>query len=483
MHQNKLPKKKSLSINVGLNMLRTFMNMAFPLITYPYVTRVLGVENLGRYNFASSIIGYLTLISSFGISSYAIREGAKLRDSKEQETEFVNQMYTIGLIATFCAYAIMLIVCKFNKIEPYRTLIYIQSVAIIGNTIGVEWLNSIYEDFAYITARTLVFQILSIVLMFIFVKSENDLYVYAIVCVLASVGGYVCNYIHSKKYVRIRLVSNIALKKHLRSLLFFFFSNMTTTIFVNSDQTMLGFLCGDYYVGIYAVAVKIYNILKNIFTSILVVAMPRVCILDGQDNEKSQNEISEMILKMVLIIIMPMIAGILLISNKVVLIVAGAQYVEGISALRILAFSVLAAALASYMTYIYIVPRGYDKILLFGSTVSALINVALNLIMIPLCKHNGAAFTTLISELVVFVIEWLYVKPEIDYHRVFKTWIQSIASCLLMAIVIALLDRLKCKMVLLTVFEVVAGGLSYFVAMIIFRNDIVLYGMNKLQRK
>ncbi len=151
----------------------------------------------------------------------------------------------------------------------------------------------VYEDFAYITVRSLAFQILSIILMFAFVKSENGLYIYAFICVLAGVGGYVCNYLHSKKYVRVRLTKNVELKKHLRPLLFFFFSNLTTTIFVNSDQTMLGLLSGDYYVGIYAVAVKIYNILKNIFTSILVVVMPRVCVLSGQDEEKSQHELSE----------------------------------------------------------------------------------------------------------------------------------------------------------------------------------------------
>lgn len=483
MQVNRHQKGKSLSINVILNMFRTFMNIAFPLITYPYVTRVLGVENLGKYNFASSIIGYLTLISAFGISSYAIREGARLRNSREQENVFVNQMFTIGMITTLLSYVIMIILCGMRSVEPYKYLIYIQSLSLIGNAVGIEWLNSVYEDFVYITIRSLAFQILSIILMFVFVKSENGLYIYAFICVLAGIGGYVCNYLHSKKYVHVRLTKNVELKKHLRPLLFFFFSNLTTTIFVNSDQTMLGLLSGDYYVGIYAVAVKIYNILKNIFTSILVVVMPRVCILSGQDEDESQHELSEMILKMILIIVIPMAVGIYLTSEKVVLIVAGAEYIEGVSALKILALSVLAAALASYMTYIYIVPGAFDKILLMGSTVSAFINVVLNLFMIPVWKHNGAAFTTLISELVVFAIEWMYVKPKLDHRRVFKTCIQSVASCTFMALTIYLLDRLRCNIVLLLFLEVCAGVIGYCACMIIFRNEMVMYGLKKLQRK
>ena len=328
-----------------------------------------------------------------------------------------------------------------------------------------------------------LFLLFLIILMFAFVKSENGLYVYAFICVLAGVGGYVCNYLHSKKYVRVRLTKNVELKKHLRPLLFFFFSNLTTTIFVNSDQTMLGLLSGDYYVGIYAVAVKIYNILKNIFTSILVVVMPRVCILSGQDEDESQHVLSETILKMILIIVIPMAVGIYLTSEKVVLIVAGAEYIEGVSALKILALSVLAAALASYMTYIYIVPGAFDKILLIGSTVSAFINVVLNLFMIPVWKHNGAAFTTLISELVVFAIEWMYVKPKLDHRRVFKTCIQSVASCTFMALTIYLLDRLSCNTVLLLFLEVCVGVIGYCACMIIFRNEMVMYGVKKLQRK
>ena len=141
MQGNKHQKGKSLSINVILNMFRTFMNMAFPLITYPYVTRVLGVENLGKYNFASSIIGYLTLISAFGISSYAIREGARLRNFREQENVFVNQMFTIGMITTLLSYVIMIVLCGMRNIEPYKYLIYIQSLSLIGNAVGIEWLN------------------------------------------------------------------------------------------------------------------------------------------------------------------------------------------------------------------------------------------------------------------------------------------------------------------------------------------------------
>ena len=461
-------------------MFRIFMNMAFPLITYPYVTRVLGVDNIGKYNFASSIIGYLAMISGFGISSYAVREGARLRESKEKETMFVNQMFMIGLLTTFCAYLIMIVLCGFDKIEPYTKLIVIHSATLIGNAIGVEWLNSIYEDFAYITARALFFQILSILLMFLFVKSEDDLYVYAMISALSGVGGYICNYFHSRKFVRISLTRDINLKKYFRPLLTFFSSNLTTTIFVNSDQTMLGLMCGDYYVGLYAIAVKVYNVFKNIFTSILFVVIPRICILDGQGKEEDRNQLSEMTLKSILVLVLPMSVGIFAVADKTVLIVAGAEYFDGTSALRILAVSVFASSLASYMTYIHIVPSGYDKILLLGSSISAGVNIVLNIFMIPLWQHNGAAFTTFVSEFTVLIIEWLYVKPKINYREILKTIVQTLVACLSMVSVLYFVDKLMWNTNVLATIEVMAGVLAYYAAMLLMRNDMILFATQKI---
>lgn len=467
-------KKKSLAKNAGLNMFRTFMNMAFPLITYPYITRVLGVNNIGKYNFSSSIIGYLALISGFGISSYAVREGAKLRETKDKETSFASQMFTISLTTTFLAYLIMAILCMVDSISPYTKLILIQSVTLIGTAVGVEWLNSVYEDFTYITIRTLVFQILSLVLMFLFVKDSNDLYVYAWISVLSSIGGYICNFFHCRKFVKFKITNSLNLHEHFKSLLTFFFSNLTTTIFVNSDQTMLGLMCGDYYVGLYAIAVKVYNVLKNIFSSILFVIIPRICSLTGNENERKRVELAEQTLVVILILVIPMSVGIFSVADKAVLAVGGSEYLGGTSSLRILACSVFAAALASYMTYIYVIPNGHDRILLISSTVSAFINVGLNLFMIPLWQHNGAALTTLISEFAVFVIEWLYVRPKMNYVVILKNFFQALISSLIMAIAIFAIDHINLGVVALTIVEVIVGVVIYYVLMILMRNKMII---------
>lgn len=478
---------KSLSKNMSLNLLKTVMGLAFPLITYPYITRVLGVENVGKYNFANSIVGYMALLAGFGITSYAEREGARIRDDKGRMASFVEQIFTISLLTTLFAYAVLTGLLLFSgessKLSSYAVLILIQSATVLGTTFGVEWVNTVYEDFAYITIRTIAFQVLSIILMFIFVRTSDDLYKYAIISVIASVGGSVCNFFYSKRYIHLRVTKKINLKNHLEPLITFFCSNLTTTIFLNSDQTMLGVMCGDYYVGLYAIAVKIYTILKSVFTSILAVVLPRISNLDGNNRQEDRKKLAEYTFKLVLVVVLPMAIGIYAIAENAVLLVAGADYMEGISSLKILSLSLVASALASYMTYIHVVPSGHEKVLLFSSTTSAIVNVILNLGIIPIWKHNGAAMTTFIAEALGFVIKFLYVKPDMNYKSVAKVLFQTCTAGLLMFLTVRALAGLGLHLIIATIVEVTAGGAVYALVLILLKNELIVDIMRKVRSK
>ena len=151
-------RKKSMKENAILNALRTLAGIVFPLITYPYISRVLGADNLGKINFANSIVSYFSLLAALGISSYAIREGGAIRDDKNKLKNFSNQIFTINMVFTAISYILLAILLSFSKrLYAYKELIIIQSFIIFATTIGIEWLFSIYEDYAYILSRPLLF--------------------------------------------------------------------------------------------------------------------------------------------------------------------------------------------------------------------------------------------------------------------------------------------------------------------------------------
>ena len=190
-------KKTSIKTNVALNMVKQGLSLLFPLITVPYVSQHLGVQGYGEYNYAASIVSYLSYFAAMGISTYAVREGALLRNDRQAEEKLCSQLFTINIITTCIAMGIISFYCFYGiKTTAEKEYIFILSLSIVFTTIGVEWINQIYEDFAFLTIRYIVIQLLSIILLFMFVKTTADVAQYCLVTVIASAGAGVLNIFH-----------------------------------------------------------------------------------------------------------------------------------------------------------------------------------------------------------------------------------------------------------------------------------------------
>ena len=199
--------RKSLKINAILNGMKGLLQVIFPLITFPYISRVLGVGNIGKYNFASSIVSYFLLLAALGIATYAIREGARIRNDRKLFNEFFSEIFSINIISTIVSYILLFIcVTTVHYFKSYEVLIFILSWQIFFTTISVEWVYSVYEDYLFITIRSFFFQCLSLILVFLLVRTSNDLNKYAILSVVSSAGSGIINFIYIKKYCDLKLV-------------------------------------------------------------------------------------------------------------------------------------------------------------------------------------------------------------------------------------------------------------------------------------
>ena len=202
--------------NAAYNTIKTVFGIIYPLITFPYISRVLMPENVGKINFGSSVVSYFMLIASLGVTTYAIRECSKVRDNKDELERTASQIISINLLSTFIAY-LALVVTLFvaRPLDNYRELICIQSATIIFTTLGADWINSAMEDFKFIAMRTVGMQIVSLVLMFVFVHNPEDYIIFAIISVVASSGANVINIIYRRKFCRTKFTLQIDWKKHL----------------------------------------------------------------------------------------------------------------------------------------------------------------------------------------------------------------------------------------------------------------------------
>ena len=401
--------KKSIKMNAVLSVIKQLCSVIFPLITIPYISRVLGVKAYGKVNFGSSVVSYFVLLAGLGVSTYAIREGARIRDKKKQFTQFASEVFTINIISTVIAYVILFGSVLFSKkLHLYSNLIFVQSLTIILTTTGADWINSIYEDYFYITVRYLCFQLAALILMFVFVNDSKDYVVYALITLIATSGGNLINIYYRKRYVKLHIVNPKICKKHLHSVLILFFYAIATTIYVNSDTTILGFIKNEQAVGIYSLSTKIYSVVKQILNAIIIVSLPRLSAYLG---EKKLNKYADLTLKVrdaLCTLVFPAIVGLFFLSNEIIQIIGGKQYTEGSLALKILCISLGFAVMSSFYCCAILLPYKRDKTCLYVSIICAIVNIVLNFIFIPNMSYNGAALTTLIAEALnyfLFVIE------------------------------------------------------------------------------
>ena len=186
--------KSNVKKNTVFNTVKTVFGIIYPLITFPYISRVLLAENVGKVNFGNSIVSYFSLIASLGVSTYAIRECSKVRDNQEELNRTASQIFSINIISTLISYfALVITLIVAQPLENYRELICIQSATILFTTLGADWINSAMEDFKYIAVRTIGMQLVSLALMFLFVRRPEDYIKYAVISVVASSGANIIN--------------------------------------------------------------------------------------------------------------------------------------------------------------------------------------------------------------------------------------------------------------------------------------------------
>ena len=478
-------RKKSLGVNALLNGLRSALNLIFPLITFPYVSRVLSVDGMGIYNFSNTYVNYFVLIAGLGVATYAVREGAKYRDNEEEISEFASQVFTINMISTLIAYLLLIgSLLIFSNLRNYVTCILIFSLQLFFTTISTEWVYTIYEEYEYITIRSIAFKIISIVLLFLLVHSPNDYLWYAAITVFAGVGSNILNYIHAKSFCKIKFVKETNWRYHLKPILVIFASAVAITLYISSDTTILGLLKDNYAVGIYGVAVKIYTIVSGLISGLLVVTIPRLAMLIGKKRVKEYNHVLQEVINSVSILGLPAAVGLVMLSREVILIIAGKKYLEGTLSLQIITWALIFSNYSTIFNQCVLIPLKRESKTLRNTVITGLVNVGLNFIFIPLWSYNGTALSTVIAEfMVMFMNGWSardYVGPILKSKRTFKSILDSIIGCVGIALVCVLLKLGISSLILRTVLSVGLSVIMYGAILVFFKNEIALEYLNKV---
>lgn len=467
--------KKSLKLNMVLNTIKGIAGIIFPLITFPYVSKILGVSKVGEYNFANSIISYLILIAGLGISTYAIREGARFRENTEKFQHFSDEMFTINVISTALSYILLVfLIILVPKFDNYSSLLVIISMQIFFKTIGIEWIYSIFEDYAYITIRSIIFQFISLLLLFVFVKSKEDLLLYALITSISSGGSSFFNYFYAKKYCKVKLTKNINWNKHVKPILILFAMSAASKIYISSDVTILGFLSGDFSVGIYSVSTKIYYIVDTILASVLVVSIPRLSSLLGHNEFQKFNEVASDIYQTLLSLVVPSIIGLILVRKEIILIIANDGYITATKSLYMLSIALFFTLGSWFWAQCVLIPFKQENVVFKATFLAAIVNIILNIILIPFYKENGAAFSTIVAEFIVF--SWCrkeglrYVKLDNITSTLRKVFIGCIPIFIITLFIKTLINNMILELILILFLAIPV----YFIIEIFLKNKSII---------
>lgn len=469
--------KNNLAVNAILNGFRSSLSIIFPIITYPYVYRILHANGIGKVDYANSIVSYFSLIAMLGIQSYIIREGAKVRNDIIKLRQLASEVFTINLISTGAAYTLLaLCLCNIEKLNDYKTLIIICSGTIIFNTLSVDWVNTIFEDYLYITVRSIVIRLISIAMLFALVRDQNDYYKYAAISVVTDAVNCIMNWFYCRKYIKIKPTRKINAKKHLKPILILFANNIATSIYVNSDTTMLGWIAGDTAVGMYSIAVKIYNVIKYMLAAMYAVTIPRISFYLGTNDIAAVKRTYSKIANTITIVLLPIAAGIIAVSDKLILIIGGKEYSDAIPTLIILSVALIGAIFGGLITSCLNIPLGREKYNFIATLISALINVGLNIFFIPVMQQNGAAITTAISEFFVFIFCLITFKNISEYLAVNK-WIHNLLQALLGSVIILVIGAFTHRFIQSTIINLITTIIlsiaAYSIELILLKNEYI----------
>lgn len=406
--------KNSVGKNSIYSLIKSFSQIVFPLITFPYISRTLLAENVGKINFAKSIVGYVGLIASLGITTYAVRECARVREDKEKLENTASQIISMNLILTVIAYICLCVTLILAKpLHDYRLLIGILSLTVVFTTLGADWLNTAMEDFKYVTIRTFLFQLLSLLAMFIFVHKPDDYLKYAVITVLAESGANILNVVYRRKYCRTFFTFKIDWKKHLTPVLLMFAMILSQTIFCSSDITILGIVRGDFEVGLYSTSVKIYNLVNSMIASVAWVVMPQMSYHFAKQNYDEINRLFKFSANFIVVLGLPCVVGINVLCPEIIQVLAGSEFMSAVPSLHILTIALALSLMSGLIGNIVLLPSKREDICLKSCAWAAAINIVTNFIFIPLFGLNAAAATTVVAQLVTLLIGIVHMDKKV----------------------------------------------------------------------
>lgn len=464
--------KKSVAKNYIYNLIYQILVLILPVITTPYLSRVLGAEGIGIYSYTISIVTYFILFGSLGIAMYAQREIAYVQDNKEKRSKIFWEIFilrtitlTISLIIFYFTFAMTGEYCVY-----YRILI----LEIIGNILDISAFFQGMEEFKKIIKRNLIVKAISIISIFLFVKTADDLNKYLLIYVLSTLVGNLSLWFYLPKYIKRISLKRLEIKKHLKPTIVLFIPQIASQIYVVLDKTMIGILVEDKAeVGYYEQSQKIVKIILTLATSLGTVMLPRIA---SEFAKGKQEQIRKSILNSfnyIFLLSIPMMIGLVVITQDLIPWFLGEGFNKSIYITYAISPIMIMIGLSSVIGTQYLLPTKKQKQYTISVITGALVNLFLNFILIPHYLSIGAAIATVVAETSVTGVQFYFIRNDFKIKEILKMSLKYFIVAILMAIILLIVNNIlfyKFSVIIRMILDVTLGAIAYF-GLLILLND------------
>ena len=429
----------SIKKNFAYKSLLTVSNYLMAFITFPYISRILGVENIGLVNFVDNTINYFLLFATMGVSILGVREIARVKDKYEERSRVFSNIIGVNILFTFLTLIIYgVIISVIQQFKEYSSLLYIGAAKILFSTFLIEWFYTGIESFKYITFRSITIKTLYVLSVFLCIKESDDYKLYFYLTVGVTLINALINIFYARNFVKIQ-VSELFNLRYLKENIILGIYSIMTSMYLTFNVMYLGLITNNTQVGYYTTAFKLYSVILGFFSAFTNVMLPRMSALIANKEEGRFNELLNKSFSTMVLFSVPLILCSIILAPQIIYILSGPGFEGAIIPMRIIMPSILFVGIAQILAVQILMPLEKDKILLNTSLIGASISIIVNILVVKHLYSIGSSIVLLLSEFTVTAsyLLYLYTKTTIRFNwsNLFKSLFLAIPSATLCYVV------------------------------------------------
>lgn len=397
------------------------LNLIVPFFTSVYVARILLPEGVGKVALAQNLVTYFTLVASLGMPIYGTREISKVINDKDKYNKLFWELFWLNAISTTVCIISYYTICLSIPIYRSELALYcVVGLTLVLNFFSIDWLYQGRAEYKYISIRGSIIKLLSVIFLFLFVKDASDYVIFAAINVMIQGGNYFINMYGLRSRIQFKKYK-LSLSAHWKPLFILFATNVAIEVYTLLDTTMLGIFNTDEVVAYYTYAMKTSKIMVVFLVTATSVLLPKLSSYYEEKKYELYNKMVEKALYFSLLASIPCAILIFLNSSDIVTLLYGESFSGSTNCLRILSFLNIPITISTFLGIQVLCSAGKEKSMLKAVLMGAILNVSLNLVLIPRFAHNGAAISSLISEITVAIVEFAMVYKLLSFKIQFRT--------------------------------------------------------------